>query len=74
MTLSIDAASTAANSTFAGGVTSTTCTTTSGICTVQINATSTGTTVVDAHASPQAGPAGTTIAVPTGNGSVTKTW
>ena len=74
VTLSIDAASTATGSTFTGGVTSTTCTTTGGTCTVQINATSTGTTVVDAHASPQAGPTGNTIAVPTGNASVTKTW
>ena len=74
VTLTIDAASTAANSTFVGGLTSTTCTTTSGTCTAQINATSTGTTVVDAHASPQAGPVGNTIAVPTGNGSITKTW
>ena len=74
VTLSIDAASTAANSTFTGGLTSTTCTTTGGTCTVQINATSTGTTIVDAHASPQAGPAGNTIAVPTGPGDVTKTW
>ena len=74
VTLSIDAASTAAGSTFVGAGSTTTCTTTAGICTVQINATATGTTVVDAHASPQAGPVGNTIAVPTGNGSVTKIW
>ena len=76
VTLTIDAASTATGSTFTGGVTSTTCTTSGGTgkCTVQINATSTGTTIVDGHASPQAGPAGNTISTPTGPASVTKTW
>ena len=74
VTLSIDASSTASNSTFTGGLTTTTCLTTGGTCTVQINATSTGTTVVDAHASPQAGPAGNTIAVLTNTAQITKTW
>ena len=74
VTLTIDASSTAANSTFTGGVTSTTCATSGGTCTVQINATSTGTTVVDAHATPVAGPAGNTIQVPTGTQSITKAW
>ena len=69
VTLSIDAASTATGSTFVGGGTSTTCTTVAGgTCTVQINASSTGHTVVDANASPQAGPAGSTIVVPTPTG------
>ena len=54
VTLTIDAFEHGGELTFTGGVTSTTCATSGGTCTAQINATSTGTTIVDAHASPQA--------------------
>ena len=74
VTLSIDAASTATGSAFTGGVTTTTCSTVSGTCTVQINASSTGTTIVDAHASPLVGPAGSQIPVLTNPGTITKVW